>query len=208
MRKITLAFLFSAFTYFYSQAQETFPRNGVYDERPGLVAFTNATIYVDYQTRLDKATLLIRNGKVEATGTNVKIPAGAVVINAQGKFIYPSFVDLFSAYGLPAVTPAVVTYASPPQAESTRKGAYNWNQAIRPETNAAELFKVDARAAEEYRQQGFGTVLIQHPDGIARGTAALVTLALKRENEVILRNKAAVGFSFNRGSSTQITQAR
>ncbi|QMU31254.1 amidohydrolase family protein [Adhaeribacter radiodurans] len=203
MRKIIFTLLFAAGTTFYSQAQQTFPRNGVYDDRPGLVAFTNATLYVDYQTKLDKATLVIRNGKVEAAGTNVKIPAGAVVVDAQGKFIYPSFIDLFSAYGLPPVTPASVGFTSPPQSESTRKGAFNWNQAIRADANAVELFKVDNKSAEDYRQQGFGTVLTQHPDGIARGTAALVTLAQKRENEVILKEKAAAGMSFNRGSSAQ-----
>ncbi len=203
MRKYTLACLFLFFTDLFSFAQQTFPRNGVYDERPGLVAFTHATLYVDYQTRLDNATLIIQNGKVAAAGTNVKIPPHARVIDATGQYIYPAFVDLFSTYGLPAVTPVVVTYTSPPQAESNRKGAFNWNQAIRPETNAAELFKVDPKAAEEYRQQGFGAVLALYPDGIARGTAALVTLAPKRENEVLLRDKAAASFSFNRGSSTQ-----
>ncbi len=203
MRKISLAFLLAVCTILKTQAQETFSRNGVSDERAGLVAFTNATVFVDYQTRLDKATLLIRNGKVEASGTNVKIPAGATVVNAQGKFIYPSFIDLFSTYGMPVVNPVNVTYTSPPQAESNHKGVFNWNQAIRPENNAVELFKVDAKAAEDYRNQGFGSVVTQHLDGIARGTAALVTVAPKRENQVMLRHKVAAGLSFNRGSSTQ-----
>lgn len=203
MRKYTLAFVFLLGVYFSAQAQETFPRNGVYDERPGLTAFTHATIYLDYQTRLENATLVIRHGRVEAAGLNVKIPAGASVIDATGKYIYPGFVDAFTAYGLPAVVPAAVSYATPPQAETARKGAFNWNQAIRPETNAADLFKVDLKAAEEYRQQGFGAVLALHPDGLARGTATLVTLAAKRENEVMVAEKAAAGLSFNRGSSTQ-----
>ncbi len=184
-------------------AQETFPRNGVYDERSGLVALTNATIHTDYKTTLNNATLLIRGGKVEAVGTNVKVPAGAVVVDAKGKHIYPGLVDMFSTYGLPEVKPARINYGSPPQAESTKQGAYNWNQAIRPETNAVELFKVDKKQAEELRKQGFGAVLAVHRDGIARGTATLVTLAEKRENEVVVLDKAAGALSFDRGSSTQ-----
>ncbi|WP_242927406.1 amidohydrolase family protein [Pontibacter vulgaris] len=184
-------------------AQETFPRNGVYDERAGLVALTNATIHTDYKTTLNNATLLIRGGKVEAVGTNVKVPAGAVVVDAKGKHIYPGLVDMFSNYGLPEVKPARVNYGSAPQAESNKQGAYNWNQAIRPETNAVELFKVDKKQAEELRKQGFGAVLSVHRDGIARGTATLVTLAEKRENEVIVLDKAAGALSFDRGSSTQ-----
>jgi imidazolonepropionase-like amidohydrolase len=184
-------------------AQETFPRNGVYDERTGLVALTNATIHTDYKTTLDKATLLIRGGKVEAVGTNIKIPAGAVVVDATGKHIYPGLVDMFTSYGQPEVKSERRGYGSPPQEASTKQGAYNWNQAIRPETNAVELFKVDKKQAEELRKLGFGTVLSVHRDGIARGTATLVTLADKRENEVVLLDRAAGALSFDRGSSTQ-----
>ena len=38
---------------FVSYAQEGFPVNGVADDRPGLYALTNATIYVDYQTKIE-----------------------------------------------------------------------------------------------------------------------------------------------------------
>ncbi|MER2997860.1 amidohydrolase family protein [Pontibacter populi] len=186
-----------------AMAQETFPRNGVYDERPGLVALTNATIHTDYKTTLTNATLIIRNGKVEAVGTNVKVPAGAVVVDAKGKHIYPGFVDMYSNYGLPEVKRPQRTWGGAPQLESNKQGAYNWNQAIRPETNAVELFKADKKQAEELRKQGFGTVLTIHQDGISRGTAALVTLADKRENEVIVLDKAAAALSFDKGSSTQ-----
>lgn len=202
MRHIFFSFLLLGACLAPALAQETFPRNGVYDERPGLVAFTGATLFTDYQTRIDNATLLIEKGKVVAAGAGLKIPAGAVVIEAKGRYIYPGLVDMFSYYGLPPVVRVQVPYATGPS-ESSKKGPYSWNQAIRPETNAAELFKVDAKGAEDYRKQGFGAVLALYPDGIARGTAALVALGSKRENEVILLDKAAAGLSFDRGSSTQ-----
>ncbi|MGV3587689.1 MAG: amidohydrolase family protein [Adhaeribacter sp.] len=202
MKRFYLTVLLLCAGRFLATAQETFPRNGVYDDRPGLVAFTNATIFTDYQTRLDNATLLIRNGKVVATGTKVKIPADAVVIDVKGKYIYPSLIDIFSSYGLPPVIKVQVPYATGPS-ETQKKGPYSWNQAIRAENNAAEIFRVETKAADDYRKQGFGTVLALHPDGIARGTATLVTLGQKRENEVILLDRAAAGLSFDRGSSTQ-----
>ncbi|MCC9166244.1 amidohydrolase family protein [Pontibacter harenae] len=184
-------------------AQETFPRNGVYDERSGLVALTNATIHSDYKTVIPNATLLIRGGKVEAVGTNVQVPAGAVVVDAKGKHIYPGLVDMFTSYGLPEAKSERRGWGSPPQMESEKKGAYNWNQAIRPETNAGEMFKVNSKQAEELRKLGFGTVLAVNRDGIARGTSALVTLAEKRENEVLVMDKAAAALSFDKGTSTQ-----
>ena len=185
----------------------TYPRNGVYDQRPGLYAFTHATLFADYQTRLDDATLVIRDGKIEAVGpgAKVKIPAGAVVQDLKGKFVYPGFVDVYTAYGVPE-TKAPERRGrrdAGPQFDSQKAGAYDWNQAIHPEVNAADLFKVNAEAAAAYRALGFGAVLTQQADGIMRGTAALVSLNTDRkENEVILLDKAAA-LSFDKGSSTQ-----
>ncbi|PJJ59272.1 amidohydrolase family protein [Hymenobacter chitinivorans] len=189
-----------------AQAQpSTYPRNGVYDQRPGLYAFTHATIFTDYKTRLTDATLLIRDGRVEAVGTGVKIPAGAVVTDLKGRYIYPGFVDLYASYGLPEVkAPERQGRRSGPQFESQKTGAYDWNQAIHPETSAAELFKVNEDQADAYRRLGFGAVLTQQADGIARGTAALVTLnTARKEQEVVLADRAAAAFSFDKGTSTQ-----
>jgi imidazolonepropionase-like amidohydrolase len=188
-----------------AQAQPgTYPRNGVYDQRPGLYAFTHATLFTDYQTRINDATLLIRDGKVEAAGPAkmVKIPAGAVVQDLAGKFIYPGFVDVYSTYGVPDAKPQ--PRPGGPQLESQKTGAYDWNQAIHPEVNAAELFKVSDDQATIYRALGFGAVLTQQADGIMRGTAALVTLNTNRkESEVLLLDKAAAALSFDKGSSSQ-----
>lgn len=186
----------------------TYPRNGVYDERPGLYAFTHATIQADYQTRLTDATLVIRDGRVVALGptASTKVPAGAVVQDLGGKYIYPGLVDIFSSYGVPeAKAPERMgRRGSGPQFDSQKPGAFDWNQAIHPEVNAAELFKVNAEQAKAYRALGFGAVLTQQPDGIMRGTAALVSLnSDRKENEVLLLDRAASGLSFDKGTSPQ-----
>jgi len=200
-----MALLFGAGS--VAQAQPgTFPRNGVYDERPGVFAFTHATLFTDYKTQLNDATLLISNGKVVAAGpaASVKIPAGAVVQDMRGKYIYPGLVDLVSSYGVPEVKPAERSRRQGPQFDTQKTGAYNWNQAIHPEVNAAEQFKASDEQAAAYRALGFGAVLTQSADGIMRGTAALVSLNTNRkEQELILLEKAATGLSFDKGTSTQ-----
>jgi hypothetical protein len=69
-------------------AQVTFQRNGVYDEREGFYAFTNATIFKSYNEKLENATMIIKDGQVQMIGQKVLIPAGAVVVDLKGKFIY------------------------------------------------------------------------------------------------------------------------
>jgi len=183
-------------------AQETFPVNGLKDERHVYYAFTNATIYVDYRTRIDSATLLIRNGLVENAGKNVVIPKGAVVADLKGRFIYPSFIDLVSGYGIPEARKAE-NQMKGPQFSSATKGPFGWNQAIHPETNAASVFNVDDKKAAELRELGFGFVLTFARDGIARGPASFISLANAPEQEVVIREKAAACYSFDKGTSTQ-----
>src|SRR5215217_1113578 len=83
--------------------QETFPQNGAYDERPGRYAFINATIVVDSKTSIPGGSMLIENGMIREVGKQIKVPAGTVVVDLKGKFIYPSLIDLDSDYGMQEV---------------------------------------------------------------------------------------------------------
>lgn len=183
-----------------SAQETTFKTNGPDDYREGLHAFTNVTLYKDYKTKIENATLVIKNGKVLDAGAGVAVPNGAIVHDLKGKFIYPSFIDMYSDYGMPQVTK---NRQEGPQYESGIKGAYNWNQAIKSDFEAYKNFLVSDTRADELRKLGFGTVLAHRRDGIARGTGTLVTLNTDKENKVILKGNASAHYSFHKGSSTQ-----
>ena len=202
--RLLFPFLMLLFTTAKVSAQPTFPQNGVYDERENCFAFINATIYTSFNTKIDNATLLIRQGKVESAGTGVTIPKEAVVINAKGKSIYPSFIDLDAAYGLPEIkgTPQR-GFPGSSQMTSEKKGPFAWNQAMKPEIAAYEMFTPDKKAAEALLKQGFGSVLTHQHDGISRGTSALVSLGNGQPHELIITERAAHHLSFNKGSSKQ-----
>jgi imidazolonepropionase-like amidohydrolase len=72
----------------------------VRDNRPGIYLFTNATIHTDFQNTLENASLLVRDGFVEAVGFSISAPQGAKVIDLQDKHFYPGLIDLYSDYGL------------------------------------------------------------------------------------------------------------
>jgi imidazolonepropionase-like amidohydrolase len=198
----TLLLTFFLFASFVTIAQKTFPVNGVKDERHLTYAFRNAKIYIDYKTVIDTATLLIRDGKVLDAGKNLHIPDDAVVYDLKGKTIYPSFIDLISDYGI-NIDKKTVADRRAPQFLSNTKGAYGWNQAIHPETDAVKYFNADEKKAEELRNIGFGAVLSQNRDGIARGSAVFVSTGNGKENELVIKDKAAACYSFDKGSSSQ-----
>jgi len=204
MRRIILSLLLVVLGV-AAMAQETFPINGVRDVRSGMYAFTNATIVQNEHSKLERATLLIKQGKIIAVGVTVDVPKEAVVIDCKGKYIYPSFVDALTDYGAgtPKRTMGGFNFGAPGQFVSNKPGAYNWNQAIKPEINAVDNFTFDEAVASGFRSNGFGTVFTHVKDGIARGTGAVVSLANTNENNVVIKSKAAQVFSFDKGTSTQ-----
>lgn len=200
MRKtlLTLSLVFSAALL---SAQQTFPVNGSYDTRPGLFAFTHATIVVNAGQTIRNATLLIKGQTIQAAGPGLAVPEGYVVTDLQGKYIYPSLIDAFSTYGVPEPDKTAPSLQRQSIFLSTKKGAYNWNEAIRSETEVFTFFTADPKKADELRKTGFGTVNAVNRDGIARGTSAAVTLSDEKENLSILKDRTAANYSFSKGSS-------
>ncbi len=189
-------------TALHGRGQETFPVNGPANKNHTCYAFTNATLVIDYQTTLTQATLLIKDGVILEAGPNVKIPKGAVVYDQKGRTIYPSFIDPYTTYGIADLEkPKRPGFL--PQYESSRKGAYGWNQAVKPETDASRIFTADPKAADELRKLGFGSVLTLQKDGIVRGSATMVLLGDGPDQEQIVKEKAAACYSFDKGISTQ-----
>ena len=205
MKKKSFLFLLAAIVFFTGRlnAQSTFPVNDVSNIKEGCYAFINATIVTNSQTTLQNASLVIRKGKIEAVGNKLTLPKDAVIVDCNGKYIYPSFIDMYSDYGSETAQKSGSGQRGQSQFLSTTKGAYGWNQAIRSENDAATSFALNDTKAKDLRAIGFGTVLTHQMDGISRGTGAVVTLANEKENLVMLKEKASANYSFNKGSSTQ-----
>src|SRR5687768_11914386 len=67
-------------------------------------ALTNARIQTVTRGVIDKGTIVIRKGLIEAVGASVPVPADARVLDLAGKTVTPGLFDLTSTLGLP--TPA------------------------------------------------------------------------------------------------------
>lgn len=201
MKKI-LSFLWMLFALVKLNAQGTFPVNGSHDVRPEKFAITNATVFTSATNKIEKASLLIDGQEITYVGKNTTIPKGYVVYDMEGKYIYPSFIDVFSTYGISQKNLDGATSRRGTQVfESTKEGAYNWNEAIRPETHAYKSFTIDEKEADALQKLGFGAVQTFVKDGIVRGSSTLVSLAKTIDNDVILLPESAAQYSFDKGSS-------
>nr|WP_297783505.1 amidohydrolase family protein [uncultured Allomuricauda sp.] len=185
-------------------AQDYFPINdGVKAKKNNnYTAFTNAKIYVTPTQVINNGTLLIQNGKVVQVGKSVNIPKNAVVEDLSGKSIYPSFIDVFSGFGVELPKRASGGGRSA-QYGPSREGFY-WNDHIMPENDAINSFTYDAKKAKELRNAGFGTINAHIEDGIARGTGLLVALNDEAsEAQRILSDKSAQYFSFEKSRASR-----
>ncbi len=178
--------------------QDYFPENGgLKQAETEYTALTNATIYVTPTQQLTNATILFKNGKVVNVGANVSIPKNTVVENVAGKYIYPSFIDMYTNFGVEKPKREGGGRRSP-QYDASREGFY-WNDHIMTEQRAMEQFKYSSKTAKGMREAGFGVVNTHVPDGIARGTSVIV--ALNDEDgdaQRIIEDDAAQLFSFSK----------
>jgi len=185
-------------------AAQTTPPLGITDKTPELKAFTNARIYVTPDQVVDSAMLVIDRGKIIAVGRKVTIPDGAVVIDLEGKSIYPGFVDPFAEYGLKSVPESERRrYGEPPVYEATRIGCNAWNNAIHAEENWVGQFQPDRKTADNLLKLGFTTVQSVHRDGVFRGRGFVVSLGDGLPNDLVIRPHSWHFLSFNKGSSKQ-----
>lgn len=199
--KFLLCFLFLGITSL--SAQEYFPTNsGVKTTNTNYTVFKNATIHVDPTSTIENGMFAIKNGKITAVGKSISTPKNSVIIDLEGKDVYPSFIDLYSEFGIKKPE-REAGFGRSGQYEATREGFY-WNDHIRPEQNAVESFSYDAREAGKYHNGGFGVVNTHIADGIMRGSGVLVALNPNgTEGDRILNDRSAEYLSFSKSVKSQ-----
>ena len=81
-------------------AQET-----IYPVGPqqGTTAITHATVHVGNGTVINDATVVFAKGKITSVGAGLAAPAGATVVDASGKQVYPGLILSNSYLGLKEV---------------------------------------------------------------------------------------------------------
>src|ERR1700756_5244327 len=169
-KKVFASFILSALFFTLQSQTQTFPVNGAPNNIHSYYAFKNCTLHVDESTTINNAVLIIKDGIVVDAAEKASIPANAIVYDLKGKHIYPSFIEMYSDYGMPESRPSGGRSFGMPQMESNIKGAYGWNQAIKADVDAYKVFINNDAKADELRKLGFGAVLTSFKDGIVRGS--------------------------------------
>ncbi len=168
----------------------------IYAQAPGPIALRGARVVTVSGPVLEKGTVLLRNGLIEAVGENIDLPKDAWVVEGQGLTIYPGLIDALSTVGLPE-TPAS---SAPPRAETpatpSRFGGgdlpvpVEQGPEFRPFTTtwvrAADLVNPADRRIEETRSAGFASVVTFPSTGIFAGEGAFLNLSGEKQGRMVV----------------------
>ena len=72
-------------------------------------AIRGATVHTLAGAEIPNGTVVIRDGRIEAVGANLPVPAGAATIDAAGMHVYPGMIDAMSRLGLTEIGSVDVT---------------------------------------------------------------------------------------------------
>lgn len=140
------------------------------------VALTNARVVVAPGRVLERATVLVRDGRIERVARGAAVPFDARVIEADSLTVYAGFVDAFSTAGV----------AEPPEAErfTGDPGAPPRDRAgITPDRDVRMLFDPADARVKALREAGFTLAHVAPRDGLFAGRGALVSLRAPARGE-------------------------
>jgi N-acetylglucosamine-6-phosphate deacetylase len=181
----------------------TEPPAGIREKTPAVVALVHARAVVRPGRVLDDAVIVLRDGVIEAVGTNLRLPPDAAVVDLAGKTVYPGFLDAYAEFAgaapRGASPPGAATEApGGPAAPAAARpaGARYWNDQIVPEFRADEGFRADSAGFAKRRSQGFAAALAAPTQGLLKGTSALVLLGDGEAARLVLVPEVALHATF------------
>jgi len=153
----------------------------------GTFVIRNARIVTVSGADIENGSLVIRNGKIEAVGANVTVPAGAEEINGQGLSVYPGMIDLGTAIGL-----LEIESGGPGTVDTTEVGDLN------PNAQAIVALNPHSAHVAVARVNGVTTVMTQPLGGLIAGQGAIINLNGTSPREMAVVSNAALIINFPR----------
>ena len=148
---------------------------------------------------IEKGSILIRDGLIEAVGESLPVPFDAEVFDVTGLIVYAGFIDAGAALGLGEVKHpqgpaegAPVDLAGRSIASTrvaNRKGTF-------PDLQASTYLKLDRKGGEAHRKAGFTSVLVTPTSQLISGQSVLVNLTGAPRRDAIIARPVAMHASF------------
>ncbi|MCD9188882.1 MAG: amidohydrolase family protein [Pyrinomonadaceae bacterium] len=159
-------------------------------------AVTNARIVTVSGENIEKGSIVIRDGLIEAVGANAKVPADARIFDGSGLTVYPGLIDSLTSVGISAPAPRSQAGGPQPQAPPAATSNSNYAEGLRPEDMTINDLKAGEAQFEAIRNAGFTTVLTVGRNGIFNGQSAVINLAGDSVSAMVVKSPFAQHITF------------
>ncbi len=155
------------------------------------IAITGGKVFPVSGSPIQAATVLMRDGKIVAVGTDVSIPAGTERVDATGKWVTPGLIDAATQLGLVEIGQVADTR----EASARGRNSYGINAAftVWEGLNPASVLLAPAR------QEGVTSVAVAPQGGLISGQAAVIDLVDGSVSDLLV--KSPVGMVGEIGSA-------
>jgi imidazolonepropionase-like amidohydrolase len=153
----------------------------------GVFAIRNARIVTVSGADIENGTVVIRDGKIEAVGASVNIPAGAQTIDGRGLSVYPGMIDAGTNMGL-----VEVPQGANGTVDLSEVGDFN--------PNAKAIIAVNPHSTHiaVTRVEGVTNTVTAPTGGLISGQAALINLLGTAPKEMAVIPQAALVINYPR----------
>ena len=143
------------------------------------IAITGGTVFPVSGPKIEHGTVVMSGGKIVAVGANLAPPAGAIVIDATGKWVTPGLIHANANAG--GGVAGLFTYS-----EQSKQGEVN------PSFNMAEGIDPAAITIPIARTGGITTGILTPNGSFLPGVAVAIDFAGDRSDQMIARSPAAM----------------
>ncbi|SVB77807.1 uncharacterized protein METZ01_LOCUS230661, partial [marine metagenome] len=169
---------------------------------PGHHALIHAKVVVKPGVTINGATVIIRDGRIQAVTENGQTPETAREWDMTGLTLYAGFIDPYVTEAVPisttmtqSITGTGATAAGKPgflgapgnELDPGSTGPGSGLSTMKPEHDVTETFSPKTDSYETLREQGFTAAVLTPANGIIRGQSALISLGQGSPNLLVIK---------------------
>jgi imidazolonepropionase-like amidohydrolase len=161
--------------------------------RAQTIAITGARLLTVTHGVIENGTVLVENGKITGIGGDVRVPAGARVIDARGKVVMPGMIDAGDQLGLVEIP-----------AEQITNDSTEYTDPIHPELRVLDALNPQSENIRVARSAGVTNAVSTPAAGnLIAGQSAVIRLDGGTVSEMVV--KSPVALAVNIGESSKET---
>jgi hypothetical protein len=171
---------------------------GAHAEAPRIFAITNVRIVTAPGETIDRGTVVMRDGLIEAVGAKVEAPPDArVFAGEEGWTVYPAFIDAASVVGLETEAPA-----GPPRPgqDAEQVGVPHELKSVHPQAAVVDELNFGHASLERHHELGFAVAQVLPGNGVFRGESAVIALREAPAQELIMVPRMAQVIALEKSS--------